>query len=170
MVESNISDSFTDEQLKQANVDIANSEFITAQAAVNNVETQIEKDQEALAVHSNDGLSSYNLIADQNIQLSTAIQKTRNKNNTSNQKYNYQSGDIVFVNKINNYLFLIYYFVLLFVCYYLFYDNVMNWKIKVGILFVFVIYPYAFNLINYYLSKLLAYIYSIINITAYQYN
>jgi hypothetical protein len=177
---------------EQANLDMANSELITAQAAVNDVETNInlseveidaaqaeiqlqaeiqrEKQRAAQAEKAIHGLSSYNLIADQNKILIDAIQKTKNENNTNNQKYNYQSGDIIFVNRINNYLFLIYYFVLLFVCYYLFYDNVMNWKIKVGILFVFVIYPYAFNLINYYLSKLLAYIYSIINITAYQYN
>ena len=177
---------------EQANLDIANSEFITAQAAVNDVETKInlseveidaaqaeiqlqaeiqrEKQQAAQAERAIHGLSSYNLIADQNKILIDAIQKTKNKNNTNNQKYNYQNGDIVFVNRINNYLFLIYYFVLLFVCYYLFYDNAMNWKIKVGILFVFAIYPYIFNLINYYLSKLIAYIYSIINITAYQYN
>ena len=177
---------------EQANLDIANSEFITAQAAVNDVDTNInlseieidaaqaeiqlqaeilrEKQQAAQAERAIHGLSSYNLIADQNKMLIDAIQKTKNKNNTNNQKYNYQNSDIVFVNRINNYLFLIYYFVLLFVCYYLFYDNTMNWKIKAGILFVFAIYPYIFNLINYYLSKFLAYIYSFINITAYEYN
>jgi hypothetical protein len=177
---------------EEANVAIANSALITAQAAVNDVDTSInlseveidaaqaviqlqeeilrEKQQAAQAERAIHGLSSYNLIADQNKILNDAIQKTKNKNTTYNQKHNYQNGDIVFINRINNYLFLIYYFILLFVCYYLFYDNAMNWKIKVGILFVFAIYPYIFNLINYYLSKLIAYIYSIINITAYQYN
>jgi hypothetical protein len=146
------------------------TEIDVSEAEIHDVQSEIQKDQEALAIHSNDGLSSYNLIADQNIQLSRAIQNSMNNNNTSNQKYNYQSGDIVFLNKINNYLFYIYYFILLFVCYFFFYDNIMRWKLKVGILFIFVIYPYVFNLISYYLSKFLVYIYSVINITAYQYN
>ena len=154
------------------NEEVADEENGLSEVEINAAQSEIniEKDREALAIHANDGLSSYNLIADQNIQLSRAIQNSMNNNNTSNQKYNYQSGDIVFLNKINNYLFYIYYFILLFVCYFLFYDNMMTWKQKGGILFIFVIYPYAFNLISYYLSKFLLYVYSVINITAYQYN
>jgi hypothetical protein len=113
---------------------------------------------------------SYNLLVSQNKLLTDSIQVNKNKNTTNNQKYNYQSSDIDFLNKINNYLFLIYYFVILFVCYYLFYDKNITRTTKAFILFIFVIYPYVFNIIRQYLVKFLLYLYSIVNFTAYEYN
>ena len=113
---------------------------------------------------------TYNLIVSQNKLLSDSIQINKNKNTTNNQKSNYQSNDITFLNGVNNILFIIYYFLVLIVCYYLFYDKMMNWKIKIGFLFVFAIYPYVFNVIKYYLVKFILYVYSFVNFRAYEYN
>jgi len=115
-------------------------------------------------------LSSYNLIEAQNKLLLGAIQSTSNKNTTNNQKYNYQTGDIIFLNVVNNYLFIFYYFVILIGCYYLFYDKNLGRYQKVFVLLIFGSYPYVAPLLKYYLSMIISYIYSFINVNAYQYN
>ena len=112
----------------------------------------------------------YNMIVEQNNLLTDTIQKDLNINTTNNQKFNYQSNDILFLNGVNNILFYIYYFIVLIVCYYLFYDKNFTLIKKGVILFIFAIYPYVFNLITYYLVKIVMYLYSIINFTAYEYN
>jgi hypothetical protein len=107
----------------------------------------------------------YNMIVEQNKLLSNKIQKDTNNNTTNNQKFNYQSNDITFLNGVNNIMLIIYYFIVIIICYYLFNDKNITLKQKGIFLFIFITYPYVFNAIKYYLVKFLSYLYSFVNFT-----
>jgi hypothetical protein len=114
--------------------------------------------------------ASYNAIATQNKTLSSSLNNKKNENSTYNQKYIYQSGDIAFLHTINNYLFVIYYSIVLVYCYYLYLDKDLTRYWKVFILIILISYPYVFNVIKYYGLKFGEYVYRTININVYENN
>jgi hypothetical protein len=113
-------------------------------------------------------MEKYNLIKSQNDLLTNAITSSSTKNNTYKQKSIYQLGDAAFLSKINNILFIIYYFLVFIVVYYVLIDKDYGKYTKAGLLFVFIGFPYLLNLVEYYLVIILKYLYSVFNLNAYE--
>jgi hypothetical protein len=110
----------------------------------------------------------YDELVSQNQLLRNTINTNKNKNTTYNQKYNYQSGDIHFLQTMNKYLFFAYYLAIIVFCYFFIFDKNYGIYLKIAIVIFVGGYPYFFNMARSYVVNFVYYLYSIINFNAYE--
>jgi len=112
----------------------------------------------------------YNSIASQNKQLDYEIQNYKNIYSTDDQKVNYQSQQVYYLNNFNFYLFIIYCIFLLVLFYYLYYSKTLLRYKKIGIALLLILYPFFIIMIEKNLFNSLQYLFSVLNGIAYTKN
>jgi len=114
-------------------------------------------------ITSNLDYNYYNSVVNQNKQLDTVIQNYKNNYSTDDQKVYYQSQQVDILNKWNSYLFILYYALILILCYFLYYSNSVLIYMKIGIVLSLLLYPYFIMMIQQKTYDAIRYIFSIIN-------
>jgi hypothetical protein len=112
----------------------------------------------------------YNSIASQNKKLDYEIQNYKNIYSTDDQKVNYQSQQVYYLNNFNFYLFIIYCVFLLVLFYYLYYSKTLLRYKKIGIALLLILYPFFIIMIEKNMFNNLQYLFSVLNGIAYTKN
>lgn len=84
----------------------------------------------------------YDVITNQNKVIGNEINVTLQKDSTSQSKSNYQNIETIKIQKQNYYLFWIYYALILILAYFLYYKLVLDYKYKIAIIILFILYPF----------------------------
>lgn len=109
----------------------------------------------------------YNSIVNQNKQLDAEIQNYKNNYSTDDQKVFYQSQQVDYLNLFNSYLFIIYYALLVVLCYFLYYSKTLSKYMRIGMVILITLYPFIIMTIEKNIFVVLMYIFAVINGNAY---
>ena len=112
----------------------------------------------------------YNSILSQNKQLDYEIQNYKNIYSTDDQKVNYQTQQVYYLNNFNFYLFIVYCVFLLVLFYYLYYSKALLRYKKIGIALSLILYPFFIIMIEKNVFNSLQYLFSVLNGIAYTKN
>lgn len=112
----------------------------------------------------------YNSIVSQNKQLDYEIQNYKNIYSTDDQKVNYQTQQVYYLNNFNFYLFIVYCVFLLVLFYYLYYSKALLRYKKIGIALSLILYPFFIIMIEKNVFNSLQYLFSVLNGIAYTKN
>lgn len=126
--------------------------------------------QSILQLTGNIDLNYYNSIANQNKQMDTEIQKNKNNYSTDDQKVYYQSQQVDYLNLFNSYLFIIFYSLLIILCYFLYYSKTLSNYMKIGMIVGLTLFPFIIMTIEKNAYNTIMYIFAIINGIAYTKN
>lgn len=109
----------------------------------------------------------YNSIVNQNKQLDAEMQRYKNNYSTDEQKVYYQSQQVFYLNYFNSFLFIIYYALLLILCYFLYYSKTLSKYMRIGMVVGLTLFPFFIMMIEKIAFSILMYIFAVINGNAY---
>ena len=109
----------------------------------------------------------YNSIVNQNNQLDAEMQRYKNNYSTDEQKVYYQSQQVFYLNYFNSFLFIIYYALLLILCYFLYYSKTLSKYMRTGMVVGLTLFPFFIMMIEKIAFSILMYIFAVINGNAY---
>lgn len=109
----------------------------------------------------------YNSIVNQNKQLDAEMQRYKNNYSTDEQKVYYQSQQVFYLNYFNSFLFIIYYALLLILCYFLYYSKTLSKYMRIGMVVGLTLFPFFIMMFEKIAFSILMYIFAVINGNAY---
>jgi len=143
-------------------------DYLTINEHFSNIEglTLAETDA-VIEIAGNLDWNFYNSIAGQNKQLDTEIQNYKSNYSTDDQKVFYQSQQVDYLNLFNSYLFIIYYALLVILCYFLYYSKTLSRYVRIGMIVTITLYPFLIMNTEKIVLNFIMYIFAIINGNAY---
>ena len=146
----------------------ASMDYLTIKEHFSTIEGLSPAETEAVVeINSNLDWNFYNSIVNQNKQLDTEIQNYKNNYSTDDQKVFYQSQQVDYLNLFNSYLFIIYYALLVVLCYFLYYSKTLSKYMRIGMVILITLYPFIIMTIEKNIFVILMYIFAVINGNAY---
>ena len=146
----------------------ASMDYLTIKEHFSTIEGLSPAETEAVVeINSNLDWNFYNSIVNQNKQLDTEIQNYKNNYSTDDQKVFYQSQQVDYLNLFNSYLFIIYYSLLVVLCYFLYYSKTLSKYMRIGMVILITLYPFIIMTIEKNIFVILMYIFAVINGNAY---
>lgn len=108
-------------------------------------------------------------VSIQNTILDSQINKLNEIYSTDEKKAYYINQKIQNLNKINNFLFILYYILVIVICIFLLINKTMSYKIKIGIIILLGIYPIIIGFIEKQIFGYLRFLYYLIKGEPYRY-
>ena len=108
-------------------------------------------------------------VSIQNTILENQINKLNEIYSTDEMKSYYINQKVQTLNKINNFLFILYYILVILVSIFLLINKTLSYKVKIGIIILLGIYPLIIGFIEKYIYGYLRFLYYLIKGEPYRY-